>query len=124
MTHTEFIEKEYNRFFENIQYHDYTNNKQIVTFMNWCFDNNLLDNLTEKDLYNFYGESDFLNLPLLKNHSITVVIEMWLNSCKIGVSPTEDFTDMKNCSVLIFLPCTEEEEQEFYKTINQMIKEK
>ena len=124
MTHTEFIEKEYNRFFENIQYHDYTSNKQIVTFMNWCFDNELLDNLTEKDLYDFYGESDFLNLPLLKNHGITVAIEMWLNSCKISVSSTEDFTDMKNCPVSIFLPCTEEEEQEFYKTINQMIKEK
>lgn len=120
-------ETEYNKFFDFVEnVIDGTNNKQLTRFLKWCFNKGFFDNITDEDL-NFCYEANELSLPLLKNHHITIGIEVFkgFEYALIGIDPSYCFNKTKQCSIVAKLPLTSKrDEKAFYKLLDSLLDNK
>lgn len=123
MKRVDFVETEYGKFFNRLNTIDPTPRKQIVTFVEWCFKNGFLDNLTKQDLEDFY-DGDFL--PLLKNHKITIGFDFWTFDkgdyfIRVGIDPSKYFNKVSSSSILVRFPMSKRAEKRFYKLLNALL---
>jgi len=125
MKRSEFLEKEYNKFFSHVEELDNTKDRQILRFLEWCFEKGFLDNIEEKDLEYFYEENERLDLPFLTNHKITIGIEEWPSgTVRVGIDPTACFNKTKDSSIYVKFPMTKRYEKTFYKTLEAILDKK
>lgn len=130
MKHNEFLEKEYDKFFTHIEKNDFTEKKQITTFIKWLFDKGFLDNMSDKDFEWFYEETDRIYLPLLTNHKITIGIDYWdldrqRKYCRVGIDPSNCFNKISSCSIIERFPInSKREEKQFYKLLETLLDKK
>ena len=128
MKRKDFIKKEYDKFFAKVEELDYTETKQITTFVKWCFDNHFLDGLTREDLYYFYRDNE-LYLPIMKNQDIMIGLVYYINDkrpvCYIGIDPADYYGCVQDCSIVMYFPITSKRvEVQFYNTINALLDKK
>ena len=124
MKHQDFLDTEYTKFFNSVEEKDITPKKQITTFLKWCFDKGLLDDISDKELECFYNKN-YISLPLLSNKSITVGIEPYNNYYYVGIDPKKCFNKTNQCSILFMLPITSKrEEEQLYNTLEMLLENK
>ncbi len=122
MKKVEFLEKEYQKFFEHVEMVDPTEKKQVVTFLKWCFEHDFLNNLSEMDLEYFYEDDQNLDLPILRNHHVVIGLESYAGVIHVGIDPDKAFNKTKQCSIIMEFPITSKrEEQQFYKTLDILL---
>ena len=128
MKRKDFIKNEYNKFFAKVEKLDYTETKQIATFVKWCFDNHFLDGLTMEDLYYFYRDNE-LFLPMMKNKEIMIGLVYYFKDkrpvCYVGIDPIDCYDCVQDCSITMYFPITSKRlEVQFYNTINVLLDKK
>lgn len=116
-------ENEYNKFFTFVEKNDNTNNKQLTSFLKWCFDNGFFLNITDEDI-DFCYEYDELYLPLLKHNHITIGIDTYYNYARIGIDPSKCFNKTSQCSIIAQLPLCKRDNNHFYKILNTIMDKK
>lgn len=126
MKKTEFITKEYDKFFEHIRELDFTPKKQIESLFLWLFDNDFIHALTKEDLESFYEHDDYIYLPRLTNTkvNISVGIEAWNepDHFRIGVDPAFCFDKTSRCSIVVEFPIdSKRTETKFYGLMNNIM---
>ena len=131
MKHNDFIKTEYDKFFNHVDALDFTEKKQIVTFLKWCFKNRFFDNISDEDFEYFYEDTECLRLPLLRTKDITIGVDYWTsldkrdNYCRVGIDPTRCFNKISQCSIVMHFPITSKrEEKRFYDLLNTLLDKK
>lgn len=99
-------------------------NGQLLNFYNWLYENDFLRNLTQFDYDFWLIDYDGLCLPLLKNHKITIGIDVWEDYCRIGIDPSDCFNKISQCSILVRFPLSKKEEKRFYNTLEKLLDKK
>lgn len=121
------IERRYDEFFATAEEKDFTKDKQLTALMKWCFDNGFLDNLTEDEINDFLDKDNacLFDLPLLKQHGITIGVDVFDTYARVGIDPTEVFDKISKCSIVVRMPFTSKREQaRFYKLLGTLLDRK
>lgn len=101
---------------------DFIDNEQLAEFFKWCIEYNMMANITNEDLEDYY---EYQCLPLLTNNGITIGIDIWENgTIQIGIDPTFCFDKTSKCSIIAMLPLSKRETNRFYKLLGQVIDKK
>lgn len=96
-------------------------NKQFTDFFRWCIDHDMFANISDEDLEWCY-ENETLDLPLLKNHGITIGANIWDEGIvKIGIDPSSCFNKVSDSSIVAVLPLNSKRELvRFYNLLEQI----
>ena len=117
-----YDEIENKRFFDFISKKDKTLKKEITKFLKWCFDNNMMEYISDSNI-DFCYQYDCISLPLLKRNHICIGINIpdTGDSAIIGIDPSECFDKVSKCSIIAKLPITSKREEEhFYKFLTNL----
>lgn len=114
-----YDEIENKRFFDFVSKKDKTPKKEITKFLKWCFDNNMMEYISDSDI-DFCYQNDCISLPLLKRNHICIGMNIPYvgNSAIIGIDPSKCFDKVSKCSIIAKFPITSKREEEhFYKLL-------
>ena len=113
------------KFLDFINNETINTNKQFADFLHWCINHEMFANITDDDLDWCYEEKD-IDLPLLKNHGITIGANI-LNdgTVVIGIDPSSCFNKTSSSSIVTVLPLNSKRElSRFYSLLGQLFDKK